>query len=195
MFRSIPRKIPTFKTKKVYMKYIWPQKTPHDLPWLGEKNIQNKSKLAKKYESDWKLTVTILGIERNYYVIGSPDKWGSNESTNEGVLRIDSRDGKVECFYQMVIWSEFRMGQYRDDDHREDAFHFTISCRVRRILRINSPFITEQIKRRFCSWINKSHFFNFFFRNNSIMIFIPFKKIQILFGHPKPAFNRSTRWI
>ena len=24
----------------------------------------------------------------------------------------------------MVIWSEFRMGQYRDDDHREDAPHF-----------------------------------------------------------------------
>ena len=24
----------------------------------------------------------------------------------------------------MVIWSEFRMGQDRDDDHREDAPHF-----------------------------------------------------------------------
>ena len=26
----------------------------------------------------------------------------------------------------MVIWSEFRMEQNRDDDHREDAPHFTI---------------------------------------------------------------------
>ena len=26
----------------------------------------------------------------------------------------------------MVIWSEFRMWQYRDHDHREDAPHFTI---------------------------------------------------------------------
>ena len=25
----------------------------------------------------------------------------------------------------MVISFEFRMGQYRDDDHREDAPHFT----------------------------------------------------------------------
>ena len=31
---------------------------------------------------------------------------------------------KVECVLTMVIWSEFRMGQYRDDDHREDAPHF-----------------------------------------------------------------------
>ena len=23
-------------------------------------------------------------------------------------------------------WSEFRIGQYRDDDHREDASHFII---------------------------------------------------------------------
>ena len=27
----------------------------------------------------------------------------------------------------MAISSEFRMGQYRDDDHREDAPHFNIS--------------------------------------------------------------------
>ena len=27
----------------------------------------------------------------------------------------------------MIISSEFRMGQYRDDDHREDALHFDVS--------------------------------------------------------------------
>ena len=26
----------------------------------------------------------------------------------------------------MVIWSEFHMGQYRVDDHREDAPHFNL---------------------------------------------------------------------
>ena len=26
----------------------------------------------------------------------------------------------------MIISSEFRMGQYRDDDHREDAPHFIL---------------------------------------------------------------------
>ena len=33
-------------------------------------------------------------------------------------------DDKVERVFLTVIWSEFRMGQYRDDDHREDAPHF-----------------------------------------------------------------------
>ena len=31
---------------------------------------------------------------------------------------------KVECVFPMIIWPEFRMGQYRDDDHREQATHF-----------------------------------------------------------------------
>ena len=33
---------------------------------------------------------------------------------------------KVGCVFPMVIWSEFRMVQYRDGDHREDAFHLII---------------------------------------------------------------------
>ena len=43
----------------------------------------------------------------------------------------------------MLIWSEFRMGeytvytQYRDDDHREDAFHFTNDAIVRMILSLS----------------------------------------------------------
>ena len=32
---------------------------------------------------------------------------------------------QVGCVFPMVILSEFRMDQYRDDDHREDALHFT----------------------------------------------------------------------
>ena len=32
---------------------------------------------------------------------------------------------KVGCDFPLVIWSEFRMGQYSDDDHREHAPHFT----------------------------------------------------------------------
>ena len=31
---------------------------------------------------------------------------------------------KVGCVVPMVIWSEFHMGLYRDDDHREQAPHF-----------------------------------------------------------------------
>ena len=32
---------------------------------------------------------------------------------------------KLECVVPMVILSEYRMVQYRNDDHREDAPHFT----------------------------------------------------------------------
>ena len=32
---------------------------------------------------------------------------------------------KVGCVFPIVIWFEFRVRQYRDDDHREDASHFT----------------------------------------------------------------------
>ena len=35
---------------------------------------------------------------------------------------------KVECIFPMVILSDFRTGQYRDDDHWEDAPHFMKSA-------------------------------------------------------------------
>jgi len=31
---------------------------------------------------------------------------------------------EVLCVSPMVIWPEFRMGKWRDDDHKEDAHHF-----------------------------------------------------------------------
>ena len=34
------------------------------------------------------------------------------------------KKSKVGCIFPLVISSEFRMGQYRDDNHREDAPHF-----------------------------------------------------------------------
>ena len=34
---------------------------------------------------------------------------------------------KVERVFPMFILSDFRMGQYRDDDHWEDALHFDYS--------------------------------------------------------------------
>ena len=30
------------------------------------------------------------------------------------------------CFFPMVLSTEFHLGQYMDDDHREDAPHFTL---------------------------------------------------------------------
>ena len=37
-------------------------------------------------------------------------------------------DCKVGCVFSMVIWSDFHIGQERDDNHREDAPHFTTPC-------------------------------------------------------------------
>ena len=34
---------------------------------------------------------------------------------------------KARSIFLTVIWSEFRMGQYRDDDHREDTPHFILT--------------------------------------------------------------------
>ena len=31
---------------------------------------------------------------------------------------------QVGCVFSKVIWSEFRMGKYRDDEHRENAPDF-----------------------------------------------------------------------
>ena len=39
-------------------------------------------------------------------------------------FQIEISQVKVQCALRMVISSEFRMGQYRLDDHREDASHF-----------------------------------------------------------------------
>ena len=36
---------------------------------------------------------------------------------------------KVGCVFTMVIWSEFHMGQFRDDEHQENAHHFTLGWR------------------------------------------------------------------
>ena len=33
---------------------------------------------------------------------------------------------KEGCVFPMVIWSEFRVRQYRDDGHREDEPHFIL---------------------------------------------------------------------
>ena len=48
---------------------------------------------------------------------------------------------KVGCVFLMVIWSEFRMGQYRHDDHREDAPHFIIISTPYSILVHTASFI------------------------------------------------------
>ena len=60
---------------------------------------------------------------------GRAKKWRKRASLkrNSGVV-LDNDDanleGKVGRVFPMVIWSEFRLRKYTDDDHREDALHF-----------------------------------------------------------------------
>ena len=42
-------------------------------------------------------------------------------------FRFEGVVNKVECVFPMVILSEFRMRKCRDDDHKEDAPHFTFT--------------------------------------------------------------------
>ena len=48
---------------------------------------------------------------------------------------------KVGCVFPMVISSEFRKGQYTDDDHREDASHFIGGYGV-------YPIIKQKVRER-----------------------------------------------
>ena len=43
-------------------------------------------------------------------------------STHSKMSQVQTQfNNKVGCVFTMVIWSEFRMGQNRDNDHREEA--------------------------------------------------------------------------
>ena len=46
-----------------------------------------------------------------------------------------SKDNKEGYVFPMVIWPEFRMWQYRDDNHQEDAPHFIMQASIL-VLRI-----------------------------------------------------------
>ena len=50
------------------------------------------------------------------------------EYINKSKLMKEKEEGKrffkVGCIFPMVISSDSRMGQHRDDDHQEDAPHF-----------------------------------------------------------------------
>ena len=51
---------------------------------------------------------------------------------------------KVRWVFPVVISLKFRMGQYRDGLHREDAPHFTLSCHTTVTIqcRVDSKILT-----------------------------------------------------
>ena len=61
-------------------------------------------------------------------------------------LLLPTQNGKVGCVFPMVIWSEFRIGQYRDGDHREDTPQFI--CGLIQIIpqNIEKPIFSSDIE-------------------------------------------------
>ena len=54
-------------------------------------------------------------------------RFSSNNTTHDRLIfRFEMNQyDKVGRFFAMVISSDFRVGQHRDDDHEEDALYFT----------------------------------------------------------------------
>ena len=79
------------------------------------------------------------GVEKNCRISKTVQHPGYNGQTKHDMMLaqikcnvcfslLSAENSKVGCIFPMIILSEFRMGQYRDDDHREDAPHFTCFC-------------------------------------------------------------------
>ena len=59
---------------------------------------------------------------------------------NDSVLLISAC--KVGCVFPTVIWSQFRMRQYGNDDHQIDAFHFTsMISHLSQMIQYYVPFL------------------------------------------------------
>ena len=60
---------------------------------------------------------------------------------------------KEECVFTIVIWSYYRMGQYSDNDHREEAPHFSglnhqqLNFRKMVVTRVQNLSSTRKQKR------------------------------------------------
>ena len=91
------------------------RKSSHTITCKMCKIHQKVCKIHRKTHREmWKIhSSTILPTQRF-----------KNQSSikEEFICNID----KVGCIFPMVISSEFRMRQHRDDDHRDDAPHFII---------------------------------------------------------------------
>ena len=77
-----------------------------------------------KSHQDWKLATSKWVLSQNKVQMLI---WINEIPSRIDILNKIFYVGKVECVFLMVIWSEFRMGQYRGHDHRDEAAHFKIS--------------------------------------------------------------------
>ena len=68
------------------------------------------------------ITVTVNGVRHTSWLSTS----GSGLAKSQSLPLVDSLRSKTKVgrVFRMVISSELRMGQYIDDDYREDAPHF-----------------------------------------------------------------------
>ena len=72
---------------------------------------------------------------------------------------------KVGRVFPMVIWSEFRLGKNRDDDHRKDAPYFSIQKYLQAKFLVSSPscaaiisaFLTGSVSSKIDLWNSSSY--------------------------------------
>ena len=87
------------------------------------------------------------------FVFGIPLGLGRFVETHRRFLK---NKYKVGCVFPMIIWAEFRMGQYRDEDHRKDALLFTWSTRNSFEFNFDKKSTILQTFTVFCS--SQNHF-------------------------------------
>ena len=67
------------------------------------------------------MLVVFLGKDLNEFT------WSEGKTFLKQIKFQLSKYSRMSSFvFPMVISSEFRKGQYKDDDHREDPLHFTM---------------------------------------------------------------------
>ena len=82
------------------------------------------------------------GVEKNCRISKTVQHPGYNGQTKHDMMLaqikcnvcfslLSAENSKVGCIFPMIILSEFRMGQYRDDDHLEYAPHFTVCSKFK----------------------------------------------------------------
>ena len=71
----------------------------------------NQFRLIRRFDNDWPDVTKVIGRIKSLQV---------------RIRECRKRPIKVGCVFPMVIWSELRMRQYRKDDHRESAPHFSV---------------------------------------------------------------------
>ena len=111
------------------------------------------------------------------------------------------RKYKVGCVFQMIISSEFRTRQYRDDDHREDAplfiyrilhYHWVVVERTRPQTTIPSLIWEWPMLRRPQTWGSGFSFISI--KSEAFALFFIFLRILPSFFLETKRYSNQIGW-